>query len=125
MIDILLALGIPLMAGFVLTLLRAVATQKKLSLETTQDVALDATFLAIGAAGSVFNDSKVRAMLGANTAAWMLGLIFVDLFIASCLLYLRRFAAPLTRRKAAVNILLGGLTLLMVAGVICLGSVRS
>jgi hypothetical protein len=124
MIEILLTIGVPLLAGLILTFLRAIANQKKLSMETTQDAALDMTFLAIGASGGVFNDAGVKSMLGPSAIAGLLGLIFFDLLIASVLLYLRRFSFPLTPLKAFVNFSLGALTLLLVAGVIYGGTLN-
>jgi len=117
MLEIVLALGVPLVAGFVLTLLRAIALQKPLSLETSQDVALDMTFLALGAAASVFHNAKLQQRFGDATPGLAV-LIVLDLFVAALLLYLRRFYPRVTNGQAAINLVLGTLPITTVAVVI-------
>jgi hypothetical protein len=120
MFETLLTLGVPILAGLVLTLLRAIASQKRLSLETSRDVALDMTFLALGAAGSVFHNQKLQTRMGSDAVAMLALLIVVDLFVAAVLLYLQRFTISVTRVQLLANVMLGGLPVTLVAVVIYL-----
>ncbi len=110
------------MAGLVLTRLRAIATQRPISLDTTRDIALDMTFLALGAAGSVFHHPKLQSRMGNDVVGALAGLIVVDRFVAAVLLYLQRFNPTVTVRFAWLNLILGTFSLTLVGVVIYSGS---
>jgi hypothetical protein len=122
MLEVLLTLGVPILAGLTLTLLRAVAGQQPLSYAATCDLALDMTFLALGAAGSVFHGARLQAKLGGDGVPGLALLIVLDLLVASVLLYWQRFPLKIANSKAAqINLALGALPVLVVGAVLYLG----
>lgn len=123
MLELLLTLGVPILAGLTLTLLRAVAGQRPLSTATTRDLALDMTFLALGAAGSVFHGARLQAKLGGDGVPGLALLIVVDLLVAAVLLYWQRFPLKISEgRTAWINLAVGSFPVFVVGVVIYLGS---
>lgn len=122
MLDIFWVLIVPLVLGLILTTLRAVASQIRITYETSVDIALDMTFLALGAAGGAFYNSKVQEATGRYSTAILMFYILNFLAITARLLYIRRFATETSRHDALRNILLGIYACVLDAVVIYLGT---
>lgn len=122
MLDIFWVLLVPLVLGLILTTLRAVASQTKITYETSVDVALDMTFLALGAAGGAFYNSKIQEATGQYSTALLMLYVLNFLGITARLLYIRRFATDTSRQDALRNILFGIYACVLDAVVIYLGT---
>jgi predicted Na+-dependent transporter len=122
MLDIFWVLIVPLLLGLILTTLRAIASQTKITYETSVDIALDMTFLALGAVGGAFYNSKIQQATGRYSIALLMFYILNFLGITARLLYIRRFATETARHDALRNILLGIYACVLDAVVIYLGT---
>jgi len=107
-------IGIPLIAGLVLLFMVAASDNKPLSLDSSNDIALDFIILSVGATGAIFLNPRLTDHWKGFTPILGIVVTLVDLLLASILVYRRRWrmGAP-SRGDAYLDFLLGilGLTL--------------
>jgi|SRR3954452_677640 hypothetical protein len=107
-------IGIPLIAGLVLLFMVAASGNKPLSLDSSNDIALDFIILSVGATGAIFLNPRLTDHWKGFTPILGIVVTLVDLLLASILVYRRRWrtGAP-SRGDAYLDFLLGilGLTL--------------
>jgi hypothetical protein len=122
-LEIFLTLGIPAVFIVVVTLLRAAVTGKQCSFETSQEIAIDMTFLGFGAVGSVFNSVQIHSMLKDNFGGALAGMLLGDFIIVAVLFYCRKFYPVATMGKAFWYVAGGSLPLMSVAALTYLGEI--
>jgi hypothetical protein len=115
-------LGIPLVALFIITFIKASTSAKKISNDQAIDIAMDLAILATGAAGSVFaNDTLVQK--------WGMGLIVYGILVVLiCISFVAGFAytrrwqvSPVSGGRATGNIILGLIPVGLVTAILVLG----
>ncbi len=104
MLDIFWVLIVPLALGLILTTLRAVASQTKITKDTSIDVTLDITLLALGASGGAFYNLRFQNLAGRYTTVFLTVYTLTFLAIIARLLYVRRFVEDITQAQARENI---------------------
>ncbi|HEY4594634.1 MAG TPA: hypothetical protein VIJ61_19605, partial [Thermoanaerobaculia bacterium] len=84
-------IGIPLIAGLVLLFMVAASDNKPLSLDSSNDIALDFIILSVGATGAIFLNPRLTDHWKGFTPILGIVVTLVDLLLASILVYRRRW----------------------------------
>jgi len=106
--------GIPLIAGLVLLFMVAASDNRPLTLDSSNDIALDFIILSVGATGAIFLNPRLTDHWKGFTPILGIVVTLIDLLLASILVYRRRWRArALSTGDAFVDLLLGilGLTI--------------
>jgi hypothetical protein len=115
-------LGIPFLAGLVFLFMTAASDTHPLSLDSCNDVALDFTILSIGANGAIFLNPRLVAHWKELTGVYGIVVVLVNLFLASFLVYRRRWRqGPTTTWQAYVDLFFGVLALTVTTLVFYIG----
>lgn len=115
-------IGIPLIAGVVLLFMVAASDNKPLTLDSSNDIALDFIILSVGATGAIFLNPRLTDHWKSFTPILGIVVTLVDLLLASILVYRRRWrsGAP-SKSDAYLDLFLGVLGLTATVMVFYLG----
>lgn len=119
-------IGIPVVALFIITFIRAATSAKKFANEQAVDVGMDLAILATGATGGIFaNDTLVRKW-GIGLTVYGILTVLVCISFIAVLAYIRRWqTVSVSNGMAWRNFFLGLFPLGMVTSILILGYTMS
>jgi hypothetical protein len=121
--EILIVIGIPVLAGIVLMFVRAATDVEEIGPEKGVDIGMDLIILSVGACGGIFSNATLVKKFGSGVPSYGIAVVLVCLVIMGLLAYIRRWQdrASVTWGKAYRNIALGMLGLVLTTSILILG----
>jgi hypothetical protein len=115
-------IGIPVVALFIITFIKAATSAKKFQNDQAVDVAMDLAILATGASGGIFANDTLNQKWGIGVTVYGILTVLICICFVATLAFIRRWqVSPVANVKAWGNLVLGLIPLGMVTAILILG----
>lgn len=114
-------IGLPLVFGIAFVLFSMAASPHPPTWDIAVETALDLAILGLGATGAIFENQTIVKAFGGHSAEVGIGVIGINLLLASCIVLIRRYIFESTTRKllwSIISIILGSTALLVTSSVL-------
>ena len=113
-------IGVPFLFGLSFVGFSAFASKGNPTWDLAAESALDLAILSIGATGALFENARLLATFQAQSALVAVTVIAINFLLTAAIVGVRRFALPGVK-TGMTCLILGGLTIGVIAGVVMLG----
>jgi hypothetical protein len=121
-IQIPLIIGIPLLALFIITLIKGATSAKRPGRENAVELGMDYAVLATGACGSIFANDTLYKTWGMAAVVYGIGTTLVCIVFIGILARIRRWSNKnISGGRAAWHIILGMMPLGLVTAILIIG----